>query len=275
YFWVFCGGMFLYSFLPQFIAPMLIYFDWICWFNPFNHDFWALFSSHGGGGAGILSLTFDWTFIGGSTMWMPLATQLGQYGGIILSYWIIFPIIWLNNIFDAKLYGRPLTPKLYYPNGTMFNITPLLNPDFSLNATKYEAGEAVTMAPMYALGFLYSFIALGGCVTHIACFYGGTIWRTWKASITTSEEDIHHKMMKVYPEVPQLWYAIFYVIMLALSCMVVEVYELQLPWYGILIAAAIGWCLTLPIGAMTAITGTGPGLNVLTQLLCGFIFPGK
>ncbi|KAF9094188.1 hypothetical protein BGX29_009620, partial [Mortierella sp. GBA35] len=275
YFWVFCGGMFLYSFIPQLIAPMLIYFDWICWFNPFNLDFWAMFSSYNGTGAGILSLTFDWTFIGGSTMWLPLATQLCTFSGVIFSYWIILPLIWFNNVLNAKFYGVPLTPSLYYPNGTSFNITPLLNPDFSLNADKYKAGEPVTMTPMYALLFLYSFIALGACVSHIACFHGNTIWRTWKASITVSEEDIHHKMMKVYPEVPQLWYAIFYVVMLALSCLVVEVYELQLPWFGIFIAAAIAWCLTLPIGAMTAITGAGPGLNVITQLLCGFIFPGK
>ncbi|KAG0296452.1 hypothetical protein BGZ96_009405 [Linnemannia gamsii] len=275
YFWVFCTGMFLYEFIPQFFAPMLIYFDWICWIKPFDYNFWALFSSHAGGGAGILSLTFEWTFIGGQTMWLPLATQLGQYGGIILSYWIIFPIIWMNNIFNAKLFGRPLTSRLYHLDGKAFDINTMLNPDYTINEEKYNAGVPVTMTPMYALIFLYSFIALGGCVTHIICFHGDNIWKTWKATIKSSDEDIHHKMMSAYAEVPQLWYAIFYVIMLALSMLVVEVYDLQLPWYGVLIAVAIGWAMTLPIGAMVAITGTGPGLNVLTQLACGFIFPGK
>ncbi|KAG0048597.1 hypothetical protein BGZ83_006453 [Gryganskiella cystojenkinii] len=275
YFWVFCGGMFLYSFIPQFFAPMLIYFDWICWFKPFDYNFWALFSSMAGGGVGIFSLTFDWTFIGGATMWMPLATQALQYGGIILSYWVILPIIWMNNIFNAKLYGRPLTSKLYHLDGKSFNISKVINPDFTINDDKYNAGVPVTMTPMYALIFLYSFVALGGCVSHIICFHGAKIWRTWKSALNSGDEDIHHKMMQVYPEVPQLWYGIFYVVMLGLSMMVVEVYELQLPWYGILLAAALAWAMTLPIGAMVAITGTGPGLNVLSQLLCGFIFPGK
>ncbi|KAF9277882.1 hypothetical protein BGZ74_003231 [Mortierella antarctica] len=275
YFWIFCGGMFLYQFIPQLFAPMLVYFDWICWFKPFDYNYWALFSSMAKGGVGILSLTFDWSQIGGDNMWMPLSTQLLRYGGIILSYWIILPYIWLNNVYDAKIFNYPLTPSLYYMNGTAFKINSVLNKDFTLNEEKYAAGPKVTMTPMYALIFLYSFIALGSCISHIICFHGADMWKTWKSAINSTDEDIHQKMMKVYPEVPQMWYAILYVVMLALSMVAVEVYKLQLPWYGLLFAAAIAWILTLPIGAMTAITGTGPGLNVITQLTCGFLFPGK
>ncbi|KAF9430228.1 hypothetical protein BGZ94_007848 [Podila epigama] len=275
FFWVFCIGMFFYTFIPQFFAPMLIFFDWLCWIKPFDYNFWAMFSSLPSGGAGILSLTFDWTHIAGSTMWLPLSTQLLSFGGVILSYWIIFPYIWLNNIWEAKLYGNGLTPSLFYVNGTRFVIGKVMNPDFTLDVEKYEAGPKVTMTPMYALIFLYSFISLGSCVTHIICFNGATMWKTWKSALKSSDKDIHQKMMEVYPEVPQLWYAILYVVMLGLSMMAVEVYGLQLPWYGLLAAAGLAWLLTLPIGAMTALTGTGPGLNVLTQLICGFLFPGK
>ncbi|KAF9906100.1 hypothetical protein EC991_000967 [Linnemannia zychae] len=275
YFWVVCGGMFLYEFIPQYIAPLLMYVDWICWISPFDYNFWAFFSSHAGGGVGIFSLTFDWNAIGGLTMWMPLATQLCQFGGKILSYWIIFPILWMNNVFNAKLYGRPLTSKLYYLDGKPFDINPLLNEDYTVNEDKYMAGKPATMTPMYALTFMYSFVALAGCISHIACFHGADIWKTWKQSRKSTDEDIHVKMMKVYPEVPQMWYAGFYIVMVGLSCMVCEVYGLQLPWWGLLVAVALGWVLTLPIGAMVAITGTGPGLNVITELVCGFIFPGK
>ncbi|KAF9137762.1 hypothetical protein BGX30_009927 [Mortierella sp. GBA39] len=275
YFWIVCGAMFIYEFIPQYIAPLLVFFDWVCWFKPFDYDFWALFSSNGGGGAGILSLSFDWTAIGGATMWMPLATQLSQYSGIILSYWIIFPIIWLNNVFNAKLYGRPLTSGLYTLDGARFSIDAVLNDDYSVNEEKYLAGKPATMTPMYALVFMYSFIALAGCMSHIICFHGADIWKTWKQSRDSADEDIHVKMMKVYPEVPQLWYAAFYVVMVGLSCMVCEVYGLQLPWWGLLVALALSWVLTLPIGAMVAISGNGPGLNVITELVCGFMFPGK
>ncbi|KAG0072907.1 hypothetical protein BGZ89_001582 [Linnemannia elongata] len=254
YFWVFCGGMFLWEFVPQFLAPIL--------FNSYT-------------GPGILSLSFDWTSIGGATMWLPLSAQLCNYGGVILSYWIILPILWLTNTLGAKSFGEPLTAALYYTNGTYFDIEPYLNDDLSLNETLYEAGPPVTMTPMYALGFFYSFVALAGCVSHIVCFNGADIMRSWKAAVGSDDEDIHTKIMRTYPEVPQLWYAAFYIVMLGLSMMVCEVYGLQLPWWGLLVACALAWLLTLPICAMAAITGFNPGLNVITELICGFMLPGK
>ncbi|KAG0350393.1 hypothetical protein BGZ54_003851, partial [Gamsiella multidivaricata] len=273
YFWVFCGGMFVYEFIPQWLAPLLVYFDWICWINPFNKDFWAIFSSISGGG--VLSLSFDWTSIGGSTMYLPLAAQLCAYGGMILNYWIILPIMWINNILGTKTMGRPLTSRLFFENGTRFDINTVLNDDYTVNEALYDAGPQANMSPLYALGFMTSFIALAGCVSHIICFHGADIWRNWKMAVGDKDEDIHTKMMKVYPEVPQLWYAIFYVIMAALAIVTCEVYSLQLPWWGLIVALFVGWVLTLPICAMTAITGFGPGLNVITELICGYMLPGK
>ena len=130
------------------MRPFLVLMDWICWINPFNMDFWALFSSYQGGG--ILSISLDWNSIGGSTMWLPLATQLNIFGGQILSYWIIMPILWLTNTMRAKTFGAPLTASLFYTNGTAFHIIPFLNKDYTLNTIKYDAGLAVTMTPMYA-----------------------------------------------------------------------------------------------------------------------------
>ncbi|GJJ75289.1 hypothetical protein EMPS_07647 [Entomortierella parvispora] len=262
FFWVVVGGMFLYQFLPQWLAPILLYFDWLCWINPFNQNFWAFFSSVSG--SGIFSFSFDWTSIGGSAMYLPLAAQLCSYGGAILSYWIIFPFLWLNNVLGMKTIGVPMTSRLFYDNGTRFSINQFLTSDYSVNETMYEAGPPANMAPMYALGFMYSFIALSGY-----------IWTNWKRALSSTEVDVHTKMMRVYPEVPQLWYAIFYVIMAVAACLVCEFYGTQLPWWGLLLALFMGWALTLPIGVMNAITGYGPGLNVITELVCGYILPGK
>ncbi|KAF9960678.1 hypothetical protein BGZ72_006248 [Mortierella alpina] len=102
----------------------------------------------------------------------------------------------------------------------------------------------------------------------IICFHGKAILKSFGQVIGDVGEDVHTRMMKTYPEVPQLWYAAFYVIMTGLAILTCEVYQLQLPWWGLL-PLFIGWILTLPIGAMYAITGYGPGLNVITELVCG------
>ncbi|GJJ75293.1 hypothetical protein EMPS_07651 [Entomortierella parvispora] len=273
YFWVFCGGMFIWEFIPQWIAPTLVYFDWLCWINPFNKDFWAIFSSISGGG--VLAMSFDWTSVGGATMYYPLAAQLCNYGGMIVNYWILLPIMWMTNALGTKTMGRPLTSRLFFENGTGFDIKTVLNSDFTVNDAAYNAGPQANMSPLYAIGFMTSFIALAGCVSHIICFHGKDLWRNWRQAIGGEDEDIHTKLMQVYPEVPQYWYAIFYLIMAGLSIMVCEVYDLQLPWWGLIISLVLGWLLTLPICAMTAITGFGPGLNVITELVCGYMLPGK
>ncbi|KAG0360023.1 hypothetical protein BGZ54_009734, partial [Gamsiella multidivaricata] len=273
FFWVVVTCTFVYQFIPQWLAPILVYFDWICWINPFNMDFWAMFSSISG--SGILSLSFDWTSIGGTVMYLPLSAQLCTYTGMVLNYWIIVPIMWVTNTLGTKTMGRPLTSRLFFENGTRFDINTVLNDDYTVNEALYDAGPQANMAPMYAIGFMTSFIALAGCCSHVVCFHGPEIWRNWKRAIGSKEEDIHTKMMKVYPEVPQLWYAIFYGIMAILACIACEFYGTQLPWWGLLISLFVGWFLTLPIGVMNAVTGYGPGLNVITELICGYMLPGK
>ncbi|KAF9912353.1 hypothetical protein EC991_011045 [Linnemannia zychae] len=274
YFWVFCGGMFLWQFLPQFFAPILGYISWICWIKPFDFNMWGIFSAYQG--AGVLGLSLDWTSIGGSTMWLPLSSNLSIFGGVIARYWIMVPILWAKNIWEMKKFGRPLTSRLYFTNGTAFRVQDFLNPDFTINEELYEAaGDTATMTPMYAMGFFFSFAALTACLSHVCLFHGDTILKSWRSTRGDKDEDIHTKLMRSYPEIPQLWYAAFYVVMLGLSMMVCEVYNLQLPWWGMIVACAFGWLLTMPICAMTAVTGYGPGLNVITELVCGYMLPGK
>lgn len=108
-----------------------------------------------------------------------------------------------------------------------------------------------------ALSYYYyhgnSFAALAACISHVTCFHGAVILSNWKRAVGGENDNIHTKMMRVYPEVPQLWYAALYVVMAVLSAFVCEVYLKQLPWWGLVIALAIGWALTLPICTMRAI----------------------
>ncbi|KAF9354442.1 hypothetical protein BGX26_007721 [Mortierella sp. AD094] len=273
FFWIVASICFVYEFLPQFLGPMFLYFDWACWINPFNRDVWAIFGSMKGGG--VLSMSFDWNSIGGNTLYLPFYSQLSYYGGLIAYYWILFPILWLTNSMKIREYSRPLTSHLYYENATSFNVVPFLNEDYSLNETMYNAGMPAVMTPMYAVAFMVGFISLAACVSHIICFHGTTIWNAWKSATGDANRDIHVKMMDVYPEVPQAWYAIFYVLMLALSLFVISEYSLGLPWWGLIVGVAFGWALTLPVCAMQAITGFSPGLNIITELICGYMLPGK
>ncbi|KAF9411202.1 hypothetical protein BGZ94_001414 [Podila epigama] len=274
FFWVVCGITFFYQFIPQWMFPLLMYVDWLCWIQPFNRNFWALFSSAQGGG--MFSLSFDWTSIQGQTLYLPLFAQLSTYSGMIFKNWILLPIFWFNNILGARTFNRPLTPRLYYPDGKIFDYKEFRTADHSLDEKKYDAlGVKVTMAPLFAVAYFCSFVSLASCCSYIVFFHGRKIMRTMRAALTNKEIDVHTKMMQAYPEVPQWWYAVFYLIMVALSIFVVEYYKLQLPWWGMLFALFMGFFLTMPIGIMKAITGYGPGLSVISELICGYMLPGK
>ncbi|KAG9325167.1 hypothetical protein KVV02_002021 [Mortierella alpina] len=164
FFWVVTVIVFLYQFIPQWLAPILVYFDWLCWIRPFDMNFWAFFSSISGGG--ILSLSFDWTSIGGATMYLPLSAQLCSFAGVIVNYWIILPIMWMNNYMGVKTIGKPLTTKLFYEEtGKPFNIKPFLNEDYSreaLDGTKPDANGLWTgqrVQTFWGSGLIYG--ALG------------------------------------------------------------------------------------------------------------------
>lgn len=90
--------------------------------------------------------------------------------------------------------------------------------------------------------------------------------------------DIHTRLMKKnYEAVPQWWFYTILAAMLVLSLVACEGFngQLQLPWWGILLACALALFFTLPIGIITATTNQQPGLNVITELVIGYIYPGK
>ncbi|PIN02640.1 Sexual differentiation process protein ISP4 [Handroanthus impetiginosus] len=50
---------------------------------------------------------------------------------------------------------------------------------------------------------------------------------------------------------------------------------LQLPWWGVLLACAVSFFYTLPIGIISATTNQQPSLNVITEYIIGYAYPGR
>ncbi|KAF9117023.1 hypothetical protein BGW39_002508, partial [Mortierella sp. 14UC] len=95
----------------------------------------------------------------------------------------------------------------------------------------------------------------------------------WKQSRTQSE-DIHHKLMQAYPEVPDWWYASLFVIMTAIALFTCEYYK-YMPWWAVLLAILIAVVFALPVGLIQALTNQQPGLNIITEYVIGYILPGE
>jgi len=89
--------------------------------------------------------------------------------------------------------------------GDVYNITRILNPDITLNHTAYEEYSAMYLSPPYISLYLLTFAISTCIISHTLLYHGVTLWNSFR-NIDPEEEDIHAKLMKAYPEVPNWWY---------------------------------------------------------------------
>lgn len=104
------------------------------------------------------------------------------------------------------------------------------------------------------------------------------MWK--KATLTTKDKfgDVHTRLMKKnYKEVPQWWFVAVLIVSFCLALYACEGFnkQLQLPWWGLLLACAVAFTFTLPIGVIQATTNQQMGLNVIAELIIGYLYPGK
>ena len=82
------------------------------------------------------------------------------------------------------------------------------------------------------------------------------IWDQSKQSFKEKKIDIHTRLMRRYKEVPEWWFWCILAINISVTIFACEYYidQLQLPWWGVLLACSVAIIFTLPIGILTAIT---------------------
>ncbi|PFH58232.1 hypothetical protein XA68_13995 [Ophiocordyceps unilateralis] len=90
-----------------------------------------------------------------------------------------------------------------------------------------------------------------------------------------SREDVHCRLMNRYKDAPLSWYLLTFASMAAMGMFVVEYYPVHLPWYGLLLALAIGAIFFIPNGIIMAITNQHSSIYLICQLICGVAFPGR
>ncbi|SAM01495.1 hypothetical protein [Absidia glauca] len=282
YFFIVFGAAFVYAFIPEYMFPLLGGFSIFCLAKNDSVWFTRLFGgTNVNEGLGILSLSFDWNFLSTySPMVLPLWVQLNIYFGILL-LWIIGPLLWYYDVWDAHSF-RFLSNGIFAINetthrGYTYPQKDVLNSDNSLNYTKLEEIGIPSYSTVFAMSYIVINFGVTASITHVALYYGKQIWstiRSAKADITQKHQDIHNKLMAAYPEVPTWWYYIVFVLGIAVNIGLAYANHSSLPAWGVILAVAVSTFLSLPLNMIEAITGMGFGLNVLTEMICGFILPG-
>ncbi|KAF9935814.1 hypothetical protein BGZ67_002949 [Mortierella alpina] len=265
-------AMFLYQWIPGFLFPVISSIAWICWIKPDNL---VLSQITGAGGLGFGAISLDWnniiSFLG-SPLIVPWWAQVNIGMGFILIAWILVPIAYYTNLWDAKHFPI-LTSKLFRGNGQAYNTSEVMTNNV-LDEEKYAAYGPLYISTFFALTYGIGFAGLASMVTHTWLYHRHKLVAQWKQSREHSE-DVHHRLMQAYPEVPDWWYAALFVIMTAVAVITCEVWDYKLPWWGVLLAVGLSAFFALPVGLIQAITNQQPGLNIITEYVIGYILPGR
>ncbi|RUS20908.1 OPT family small oligopeptide transporter [Endogone sp. FLAS-F59071] len=297
---------FVYYWFPGYIFQVLTLFSWICWIAPDNVILSQLTAAYGG--LGMLSLSFDWATITaylGSPLITPWWATANILFGFVSLAWIIVPLIYYRQVkkfvrtfYTKIIYSRDphltrfsiflvrfnsntwssqtfpiVSASLFTVEGGLYNKSMIINADKSFNETLYEAYGPLRITGFFAMTYGIGFAALSSVLTHTYLYHGQQIVEQWKRC-RTGEDDIHMKLMRRYPEVPDYWYHLIFFLSLGAAFCVIYAWPIDLPWWGLLIAVALACIFVLPIGIITAITNQTPGINVITELVIGFALPG-
>ncbi|KAF9075650.1 OPT oligopeptide transporter protein-domain-containing protein [Rhodocollybia butyracea] len=264
---------FLFFFLPGFIFTALSVFSFVCWAAPDNVVINQLFGVSSGMGMSVL--TADWTEISwiGSPLMVPWWAQVHIFGGFVAFFWVLTPILYYTNSWDLAYF--PISDNQPYDRfGKVYNITRVLTTRDTFNQTAYEEYSALYLPATYAVCYLVAF-ALSTCViTHTLLYHGKSLLAGVKR-IRVETDDIHAKLMRAYPEVPDWWYFLSIVVFFSLAIIAVEVWHSTVPVWSLLLAVLLPMIYILPSGFIYAMTGQGITLNIVAQIIPGTLLPGN
>ncbi|KAK6527554.1 hypothetical protein TWF694_004537 [Orbilia ellipsospora] len=269
-------GSFCWYWVPGWLFQALSIFAIPTFIAPKNVIINQLFG--GKNGLSLLPITFDWTQIA------------GYLGSPLIPPWHTIA----NTVFGTFIFGIVVTTAVHYGatgswytsylpitgfetfdnTGKHYNISRILDDRHRLDVSKYEAYSPLFMSTTFALGYGLSFAAIVAAIAHVVLYHGKETIHRMKAA-RNQEDDIHMKLMKKYKDSPEWWYLTLFVVMLAMAFASVLAWDTGLEWWAFLLSIIIAVVCIIPTGIILATTGVGIGLNVISELIIGYMLPGR
>ncbi|KAF9153163.1 hypothetical protein BG015_003950 [Linnemannia schmuckeri] len=252
YFMIIAGDSFVYYWIPCLIFPTIGYLAWICWINPNNVVLSQLTSTSG--------------------LVTPWFAQVNILVGFILVAYIMVLWAYYSDLWGSKTFPI-VTALLYRGNGSEYDKSLVLNAQGILDEQLYVDYDPLRMDSFFALTYGVGFAGLTATIIHVILNNGREIVERWK-SARAENEDVHSRLMRVYPEVPDWWYGLLFIVTFGLSMVTCVVWD-YMPWWALLLALGIAMFFVLPVGTVQAVTNQQPGLNIVTEYIIGYLLPSN
>ncbi|KAF7585959.1 hypothetical protein BBP40_009768 [Aspergillus hancockii] len=277
----FCISLCWYWF-PDFIFPALSYFAFPCWIAPKNTVVNQLFGMKSG--MGLLPLTFDWSQISyvGSPLLVPAWAIVNVFGSLVFWIWIIAVACYYTNTWYSGY--LPFQSSSVFDNtGSTYKAAKIVNKAlrFQIDVAKYEAYSPVIMPVTYALTmFGLSFATLSSLVVWMFLEKRGEIEnaarRVRQSIVSGNVKQLFASDKNVQAsDVPMWWYLCTTALALFLSIFSVEYWDVELRWYGALLACAVALFFFPPLALVYATANQKINIDIFCRIVAGFVFEGK
>lgn len=174
---------------------------------------------------------------------------INTLAGFFLIVHIVVPAAYWSNTYDAKKFPFHAT-KTFDATGPIYNISCVLNEEtFDFNEAGYNSYSKIYLSVFLAMSYGISFATLADTISHVALCYSGYV--------NFLNPFPHPRLMKKnYKPVPNWRFHPILIVVFVLSLLACEGFDkqLQLPCWGLILACAIAWFFTLPIGLIQATT---------------------
>lgn len=285
FFYAMFGAMFVWFWFPGYIATALSKFSWLSWIAPNNMVLNSIVGFNNGLGINPFP-TWDWNTLlwdSSDPLMVPFFSTINRFLGAFASMWVVLAI-WYRNVYNTG-YLPINTNRVYDHFGHLYNVTLATNDKGLFDAEKYEQYSPPFLGAGNVVIYMFFFGVYTSTLTYAALYhrremvtgFKGLVnsFRRNKVATDESELDVHHRLMKKYPEVPEWWYFICLVVAIGLGIAGIKGWDTNtspgVVFYG------LGLCIifVIPVGIIKAMTGIEVTLNVLAEFIGGSFVEGN
>ncbi|KAK9235556.1 OPT oligopeptide transporter protein-domain-containing protein [Lipomyces kononenkoae] len=273
---------FLYFFIPDYLFTALSTFNWMTWIAPQSKTLAFVSGSLIGMGFNPWT-TFDWSVINYSTpLVLPFFSTANRYFGTVLGGLIIVGMYWTNYKYSG--YVPPNTSNIYDNSGKVYNLSRVVVNNV-LDTKLYEeysppyisAGKLLYLGSSYALytfSFVYIVLNERRMITEALKGFIQSL-KDRKMSNYERYKDPISTMMSKYPEVPDWWFLVIFVIALAIGIIALTAFPTTTPVWAPIIIILFSIALLVPTAIIFSVTGYMIGLHTLGVIVTGYMVPGN
>lgn len=279
FFWTIFVVIFVWEWVPEFIAPTLTGISIFCLANQKSAWFTRIFGGAAGNeGLGMFALCFDWNYVGSGggslgALFTPLSTQLALYFGCALCM-IAFCVAYTLNTWNAQSFPF-LSQSLYLANGSAYDQLSILDDNLLLDEAKLAAVGLPWFAASQVIYKIGANLAIGATIVHVIIWYGKDIIAAIKKERSGEIEDPHRIKMQAYAEVPYWWYGLMFVCSFAMAMATIYTGHSRLPWWGLIFGLILSAIFLPFVVTFYAITGFVPNVQNLVQMVGSAVMPGN